>query len=229
MYGLDDGHVRQLHRAVADLFRGGPRRFAERAGEVVRVASGGRLVAAGWQDAKGWHRLLGEPPRRPQGQTGLHPLPPNDPWRSQPTQAQPWLWQIGHAGGVWSAWLLDAPRAVPSPWVQPVERVLGLAGELWFARLRCPTRPPRPAPPPPVAGDPYQGLDAFTADCLRLAAQSWSNREIAAWLGVSRATVTRRLRQAYDRLQVQSRRELPVAQLLDRPKPPRHPPPEEDR
>lgn len=223
MTKLDDGHVRQLHAAIATLFSGGPDRFPDLASDTLGQAVRGQVMVAGWRGAEGWRALAGQPSPRAHGSHGLTQLPPEDPWAAHGGR---WVWQIPHKGGVWSVWLLafDGP-APPPELIDPVQRAVGLAGSYWLDRQDRPAVTPAPEVPSD-SEDPYAALDPLTADCLRLAAQSWSNREIAAWLGISRATVTRRLRQAYDALGVDGRRALPLHRLLDRPKPPRHAPPE---
>ncbi len=224
-----DEAVRQVLQAVAAVYGSGPQTFVERAASLLAQAAAPAVpLTAGWCDGGGhWRPLIGRPPARPRPRQHWTPVTAEDPWAG-PRRAAGGVWRVDHGAHGWSAWRLAGPPT-PPPLLTPVGQAVGRAGELWLPQAALPGLDLTPAP---VGVDVEAGarlygqLEPLTADCLRLAAQGWTNAQVADWLGVSRSTVTRRLTRAYTALGVAGRRELPLPALLSRPKPPREPRPE---
>lgn len=74
---------------------------------------------------------------------------------------------------------------------------------------------------PLPAGDLLAGLTPEANEAVRLAARGYTNVRIAEHMGLSVASVARRLAVAYTHLGIKGRREIPVKALLALPKPSR--------
>lgn len=146
--------------------------------------------------------------------------------------------RVDHRNQGASLWLLELPKPTQPRLHSRLEtlgRTIGYAGELmlaqdrsWLAdaegarRARLDTLFPQPGstPPQPVDEDPLDGLDPLAADCARLAARGYTNREISRYLSLAASAVGRHLSSTYRHLQIDGRHQLDVSRLLAQPKPP---------
>ncbi|MCB9528988.1 MAG: hypothetical protein H6701_11525 [Myxococcales bacterium] len=71
----------------------------------------------------------------------------------------------------------------------------------------------------PAAPDPLEGLPRIAADCARLAARGYTNKQIGAYLLMAESVVARYLTIVYRHLEIETRYQLDAERLLDRKKP----------
>lgn len=131
------------------------------------------------------------------------------------------LWVLGRDAPFDAAALAELEASTPA--VQNLGALVlprlqgGVAGHYARSALapRCDGTPTRR----PLAPDPLDGLPRIAADCARLAARGYTNKQIAAYLLMAESVVARYLTTVYRHLEIETRYQLDAERLLDGEKP----------